>query len=158
MEWVSGNIYIRRNHATMLRLRINPMPLSHGEFQLGNLFIRDMGSIQQRHMAGDVVVEPHTHNFDHATFVIAGAYHFKLWRKAANLDGTPILKDDGTPVLVLVHDREARAPFFALVRAEELHSMVCTEDHSMAWCLYSHRDPQSKEVTQVPTGFLSAYR
>ena len=106
MEFVSGNVFIRKNH----------MP-SKG-----------------------LIVNGHTHNFDHTTIVFSGGIHVK----AKLPDGRVI-------------DRDFYAPNHCLIRAEVEHEITSLVDDTEFWCVYSHRTPQG-DVVQEYTGFDKGYQ
>ena len=104
------------------------------EWISGNIFIRPNALPK----AGDKV-DGHKHNFDHTTIVLHGAVHVK-----AHLP-------DGRVI-----ERDFVAPSHFLVHAEVEHEITATEDGTLFWCVYSHRDPQGR-ITQVYDGWQESY-
>ena len=109
------------------------------EFAMGNIFART-----ESHMAEGVVVEGHTHNFDHVTFVTMGS--FEVTRH--NLNGTTdvVTVDAGMPPI--------------LIKAECEHTLVALKDNSKYYCIYAHRLPQADGtdvVVQTYSGWENAY-
>jgi len=117
------------------------------EFRSGNLFVRDMGSITQRHEVG-WRMDGHTHNFHHNTMIISGRY--RCTRKRAILETEPTK-------YVLIDDVERGPGTILPIEAHLWHSFECVEGPGMILCIYSHRDPQSGEVVQLPNGWAEAY-
>lgn len=105
-----------------------------GEQVSGNVFLRHIRLAR----VGDRV-EPHTHNFDHTTFVIAGRIH-------AVVD-CPCGKRKEQDVAPGEH---------FLVKADWLHSFTALTPDVHAVCIYAHRTPQG-EVVQDATGWYGAY-
>lgn len=104
----------------------------------GNIFVREMGFKE----AGDVV-EGHTHNFDHTTYVVRGSVKIE----SLNEDGT--VKKTAIKKAVDGHN-------WVLIKAEVKHRITALEDNSMAHCIYAHRTPQG-EVSQVYEGWTEGY-
>lgn len=103
------------------------------ELVLGNIFVRrNLGK------KGDVV-QGHTHNFDHATFVAAGVVEVVQQRpnQAAKT-------------------RVFHAGDVFLVYADTHHQITFLEDGQFN-CIYSHRDHQGRVVEHY-TGWEEAYR
>lgn len=107
------------------------------EFASGNIFIREMLLQKQ----GDVV-EGHTHNFDHTTYVVRGS----VLIEALDADGK---------VTQSAVKRASEGHNWVLIKATVCHRITALEDHSLAHCIYAHRDPQG-EVTQTYTGWTEA--
>ena len=99
-------------------------------FACGNIYIRTNDPMK----AGQQV-DGHAHNFDHATFVSAGA--FRIHR--------------GTEVIEV---RAGELP--VLIAAGVEHTLIALEDNSVYLCIYSHRLPQG-DVVQRYTGWIDAY-
>lgn len=101
----------------------------------GNVFIRP----NRLERIGDKT-SGHFHNFDHVTIVFTGAIHVV----ATLLNGTTI-------------EQDFKAPAHCLIRKDVRHEITATEDHTIYWCVYAHRDPQG-DVVERNTGWTEAYR
>jgi hypothetical protein len=121
------------------------------EWASGNIFIRSSGYL-------DVgkTVEGHTHTFDHTTVVFTGAVHVVKARPLLSVDGTPKLDGNGSPLLVVVEERDFEAPSHFLVEANAYHRITALKDGTQYWCVYSHREPQG-DIVQHVTGWMDAY-
>jgi quercetin dioxygenase-like cupin family protein len=104
------------------------------EYQSGNIFLREMSFAK----AGDVV-EGHTHNFDHTTYIARGSV------KIEKLDA------DGNPIQTVVK-RAVDGHNWVLILKDVCHRLTALEDNSMGHCIYSHRNPQG-EVVQIYEGW-----
>jgi hypothetical protein len=104
------------------------------EWISGNIYIRP--NCLPR--VGDKV-NGHKHNFDHTTIVFKGAVHVR----AVTPDGRVI-------------EQNFSAPSHFLVKKDVEHEITATEDDTVFWCVYSHRDAQGR-VTQEFTGWEEAY-
>lgn len=102
----------------------------------GNIFIREMILKE-----GDVV-NGHTHNFDHTTFVPKGSVKIE------------ILDEDGNPKTTVV--KKAGFRNWVLIKANACHRLTALEDDTVCHCIYSHNTPQD-EISQVYTGWEDAY-
>lgn len=104
------------------------------EWISGNIYIRPnyLDSVGDR-------VKGHRHNFDHTTIVFKGAVHVK----AKDSKGT-------------VKEKNFEAGTHFLVRADTEHEITATEEGTVFWCVYSHRDPQAR-ITQYYDGWDKAY-
>lgn len=94
------------------------------EYVSGNIFIRQMtfGAL-------GTVVDGHSHNFDHTTYVIRGSVLVE--RLAA----------DGTVEASVV--KTARQGYnWVLIKAGHKHRLTSLEEDTEAHCIYSHRLPQ----------------
>ncbi len=109
------------------------------ELVSGNLLIRPM----EFERAGGVV-EGHSHNFDHTTYVVRGALRFE------HLDA-------GGTVLRAVDKHATDGHNWALIKAGAIHRITALEDNSLGHCIYSHRNPQG-EVVQEYDGWMAGYR
>lgn len=112
------------------------------EWVSGNIFIRPM-----RMLARGEVIEGHAHNFDHTTIVFRGAAIIR----GELPDGTIIEREFKPP------SPDWAGPSHALIKADVKHTITATEDGTMVWCVYAHRDPQG-QVWQKFTGWEEAYR
>lgn len=111
------------------------------EWVSGSIFIRPM-----RMLAKGESIEGHTHNFDHTTIIFRGAVTIK----GEKPDGS--VKEG-----VFKSPRpDWHGPSHALINAEVRHTITAMEDGTIAWCVYSHRDPQG-EVWQQYNGWQDAY-
>ena len=108
------------------------------EYVSGNIFIREMAFDK----AGDVV-ESHTHNFDHTTYVIRGAL------KIESLDA------EGN-VLKSVEKKASNGHNWVLIKKDVIHRLTALEDNSMGHCIYAHRDAQG-EIQQDYDGWTPGY-
>lgn len=102
------------------------------ELVSGNIFIRPMAFKK----AGDVV-EGHTHNFDHTTYVVRGAV-----RVEGNGRSVEKKASDG-------HN-------WLLIRAGVSHQITALGDDTLCHCIYSHRNPQG-EIVQEYDGWMRGY-
>lgn len=82
----------------------------------------------------------HTHNYDHITFVQAGAMKV-FWRKPGGEEK---------------ESRVFKAGEFFLVKAEIFHRLKAMEDGTRYACLFTHRDFDGS-VVQEYNGNLHAY-
>lgn len=104
----------------------------------GNIFIRPMQFAQ----AGDVV-QGHTHNFDHTTYVVRGSLLIEAVDAEGNVTKSVVKKaSDG-------HN-------WVLIKAEVRHRITALEDNSLGHCVYAHRTPQG-DVVQEYDGWSDAY-
>jgi quercetin dioxygenase-like cupin family protein len=108
------------------------------EYASGNIFIREM----RFEKAGDVI-DGHTHNFDHTTYVACGA----LLIEALNDDGS--VKQAATK-------RASDGHNWVLIKKEVKHRITALESHSVGHCIYAHRNPQG-EVVQEYGGWRTGY-
>lgn len=108
------------------------------EYVSGNIFIREM----EFPKAGDVV-DGHTHNFDHTTYVIRGA----LLIEALDADGQ---------VLRATTKRASDGHNWVLIKADVCHRLTALEGNSMGHCIYSHRNGQA-EIVQEYDGWKHGY-
>lgn len=109
------------------------------EYVQGNILIRPA-----MHMAAaGAVVEGHSHNFDHTTYVVRGAVHFER------------LNDEGEVVNSVVK-RALDGYNFVLIKAGVKHRLTALEDDTIAHCIYAHRTPQG-EVVQDYDGWSPGY-
>lgn len=107
------------------------------ELSSGNIFIRQMAFAK----AGDVV-NGHTHNFDHTTYVVRGSLRIE--------------KLDGGRVVQTIEKKASDGHNWALIKAGVCHRITAMEDDSMGHCIYAHRNPQG-EVVQEYDGWSAAY-
>ena len=108
------------------------------EFASGNVFIREM----RFEKTGDVI-EGHTHNFDHTTYVARGALKIES------------LHEDGTVKQTAIK-RAGDGHNWVLIKADVTHRITALEDFSVGHCIYAHRNPQS-EIVQEYQGWTPAY-
>jgi len=108
------------------------------EFVSGNIFMREM-----RFEKAGQVVNGHTHNFDHTTYVVKGALRIEQL-------------GENDEVLRSVEKRAADGQNWALIRKGVKHRITALEDYSLGHCIYAHRDPQG-EVCQEYQGWEGAY-
>ncbi len=108
---------------------------------MGNLGIR-MPDVP--HMKGDVV-QGHTHNFDHMTYVPRGSFLVE------------VLGDDGVAVLQSKEVRASDRYNFVLIKKDRCHRLTALEDNSEYHCVYSHRDAVTGEPVDTYQGNEAAY-
>lgn len=108
------------------------------EYVQGNIFIREMLFEKI-----GTVVEGHSHNFDHTTFVSHGSV--KIERL-----------DDSGEVANTITKRASDGHNFVLIKAGVCHRLTSLEDGSKAQCIYAHRNPQG-EVVQEYDGWTPGY-
>jgi hypothetical protein len=118
------------------------------EFVSGNVFIREM----RFEKAGEMI-QGHTHNFDHTTYVARGALRIEALRvgKAAIGDTPPEYEVVKTAV-----KRAGEGHNWVLIKADVCHRITALEDHSMGHCIYAHHTPQGT-VQQQYDGWDAAY-
>lgn len=107
------------------------------EWISGSIFIRPNEKMKK----GDVI-QGHTHNHDHTSFVVSGSVHVH----AVCPDGRTIDDDFGRGCLF---------PHFLVLAGVE-HEITALEDGTNFYCIYSHRNPQG-EVSVQKTGWSEAY-
>lgn len=107
------------------------------ELVSGNVFIREM----RFQKAGDVV-EGHTHNFDHTTYVARGALRIE--------------RLDGDQVVQSVEKRATDGRNWVLIKAGVCHRITALDDASIGHCIYAHRNPQG-DVVQEYDGWDESY-
>lgn len=105
----------------------------------GNIFIRPMEFAK----AGDIV-DGHTHNFDHTTYVVRGAVRIEQLDEMGN-------------VLRAVDKAAVDGHNWVLIKASVVHRITALSDNTLAHCIYAHREPQG-EVVQEANGWLEAYQ
>ena len=108
------------------------------EFVSGNLFIREM----RFNKAGEAN-EGHAHNFDHTTYVVAGAIRVDRLNE----------QDE---IIQSVEKKAKDGKNWVLILANARHRVIALEDNTVAHCIYSHRNPQG-EIVQEFTGWEKAY-
>lgn len=108
------------------------------EYISGNIFIREM----RFERTGDVV-KGHAHNFDHTTYVAAGALRIE------ELDASGA-------VVRGVEKRAADGHNWVLVKAGVVHRITALADGSVGHCIYAHRSPQG-DVVEHYDGWPPAY-
>ena len=108
------------------------------EYVSGNIYIREM----EFEKAGNVV-EGHTHNFDHTTYIVRGS----VLIESLNEDGS--VKNSIIKKASMGHN-------WVLIKAEVKHRLTALEDNSMGHCIYSHRNGDS-EIQQEYDGWSSGY-
>lgn len=106
---------------------------SLNEWVSGNIFVRPNPGAVGR------IVPGHQHNFDHTTIFFTGQFRIKA------------TFPDGRTLEELV-----QAPAHRLIRAEVTHEIEFLSDGEF-WCVYSHRDPTTKEVVPEYNGWMGAY-
>ena len=106
------------------------------EYVAGNIFVRP------NRLNKGQVIEGHTHNFDHVSYVTAGA----VVVVAQHPSGQEI-----TRTIRATDDRN-----WVLIRAEVRHRITALEDGTKFDCVYSHRTPQG-DVVEEYTGWDAAY-
>ncbi len=112
-----------------------------GEWVSGNVLIRPM----YLHKAGDEI-QGHSHNFDHTSIVFYGAVRIE----AKAPDGREFAREFKSP------RPDWGGPSHALIKAEVIHKLIATEDDTIVWCTYAHRNAQG-EVVQQYNGWQDAY-
>lgn len=115
------------------------------EWVSGNVFIRPIALAK----AGEKM-DGHTHNFDHTTIVFTGAVRVVKRRPTNQMDAS------GRPIMVVVSEKNLKAPASILIEANAHHEITAIENNSVLWCVYSHRDPQG-DVVQEYNGWQAAY-
>ena len=116
--------------------------MQYQEWVSGSIFIRLMRIFAKGEgITGDV------HNFDHTTIIFHGA---------ASIKG---VRPDGSVKEGLFKSPRPdwHGPSHALIEANVRHTITATEDNTMVWCVYSHRDPQG-QVWLKYTGWDAAYQ
>lgn len=108
------------------------------EFVSGNVYIREM----RFDKAGDQV-HGHAHNFDHTTYVAAGALRIEE------------LATDGA-VFRSVEKRATDGRNWVLIKAGTMHRITSLMDGSLGHCIYSHRSPMG-DVVEHYDGWPPAY-
>lgn len=108
------------------------------EYVSGNIFIREMDFEQ---FGG--VVEGHTHNFDHTTYIVRGSVRIES------------LNEDGS-VKQSVIKRAVDGHNWVLIKANVCHRLTQLEPNSMGHCIYAHRNPQA-EIVQAYDGWTEGY-
>lgn len=118
------------------------------EHVMGNIFFRTAGEP----MAEGAIVETHAHNFDHVTFIVKGRM------KIEQLE--PIDPDESPPTKFRTVQTVEKAAYayhpFVLIKKGVWHRLTSLEDHSMYYCVYSHRRPDTGEVVEEYTGWREA--
>lgn len=104
----------------------------------GNIFRRPM--LFQK--AGERVAG-HDHNYDHCTYVVAGAVHAKSWSQGP--DGFPVDVKEGT----------FRSGSMIQIPAKRWHEFTALLDLTACDCIFAHRDYKG-EVVPVFEGFEAA--
>lgn len=127
------------------------------EYQSGNAFFRDMGSLTERHKAG-WTMHGHSHNFHHHTLICQGRYRCVMARPIIANDGTPVMLPDGSQSLHVIRDVELTPGPPLPIDKDVWHSFECLEGPGLLLCFYSHRDPQTGDVVQDYNGWMEAYR
>lgn len=108
------------------------------EFVSGNIFIREM-----RFSEVGEIVQGHTHNFDHTTYVVSGS----VLIEALNEDGS---------VRQSVVKKASEGHNWVLIRKDVCHKLTALESGTICHCVYAHRNPQG-EVVQVYEGWTPGY-
>ena len=126
------------------------------EYQSGNLFIRDMGSLTEAHEAG-WKMEGHAHKFDHNTFILSGRYRCECLTPVFFSGGAPMLDSEGAQVLQMLYDVERGPGLPLFIDANHWHRFTCLEGPGRLICVYSHREPQTGGVIQQYNGWYGAY-
>ncbi len=112
-------------------------PASKGpEGVWGNLYIRPM-SFEKK----GSTVDSHTHRFDHITMLSSGSVSVKWKDTQTGKTGEGIWK----------------APTFFLIKKLFEHKFTALEDNTLAFCLFSHRDPSTGDVVDKFNGYMPAY-
>lgn len=107
------------------------------EFTSGNIYIR--APIDGSMKAGETVVG-HAHNFDHTTYVKAGALEICLLEPTElNANGLPIKAEVVFTKIVSAKDEQN----WLLILRGKYHSLRALEDGTVYHCIYSHRLPQA---------------
>ena len=108
------------------------------EYVCGNIYIRPLRLSKK----GDVV-DGHAHNFDHATYCVAGSMRVES------------LHADGS-VKESMEMSAGSGLGWALIKAGVIHRITALEDGTIGHCIYAHRTPQG-DVVQEYTGWAPAH-
>jgi len=134
-----------------------------GEGNWGNIFIRPMEFAE----AG-AVVEGHVHQFDHVTFINAGTLLFCSAEKPVMTDcawcdgndkNCKVCRGKGhyIPPPNYGTEKTYGDGNFLLIPAGRVHRFVCVSASARAYCVFSHRDPETGAVVNTANGWTPAY-
>ncbi len=90
------------------------------------------------------VVEGHTHNFDHMTYITHGKVRVEK------------LGDEGK-VLKMVELDASEARNFVNIEAGVIHRLTSLTDGALGHCVYPHRDPETNAIVRHYNGWEAAY-
>lgn len=108
------------------------------ELASGNIFIRPMAFENV-----DDVVQGHTHNFDHTTYVVRGSVRIEKLDAEGN-------------VIQAVEKKASDGYNWALIKADECHRITALEANTLCHCIYAHRTPQG-DIVQEYDGWMQSY-
>jgi hypothetical protein len=108
------------------------------EYVSGNIFIREMDF-----EAVGGVVNGHTHNFDHTTYIVRGTVKIESFKLKEGAD--PDLEESWVPLKTVIK-KASDGHNWVLIKAECKHKLTQLEPNSMGHCIYSHRTPQGDVV------------
>lgn len=118
------------------------------EYTLGNIYIRE-GRLQKEWD----VVNWHTHNFDHVTYIARGKI------KIEKLEPSEFDKDNNTTKYTTISEviKSAEDGYnFVLIKSDIIHKLTAMEDNCIYHCVYAHRDPQW-EIVEEYNGWTQSY-
>lgn len=88
-------------------------------------------------------VEIHNHNYDHVTFIQAGAFRIERLKPVTNADGVVECDENNRPKAFVTEGvRDVYAGLRAMVEvpAYAWHKMTALEPNSRYICVFTHRD------------------
>jgi glutaredoxin len=132
-----------------------------GEGNWGNLYIRPMEFPEAGY-----VVEGHAHKFDHVTFINQGSLIYCSCDPVAPVK-CPYCEKDPACLACKGRGQVMPAPSysqevtydegnFLLIKAGRCHKFVSL-GKARAYCVYSHRDPETGNVANNRNGWMPAY-
>ncbi len=114
------------------------------EWASGNIYIRPMPYKLDK--VGDSI-DGHAHKHDHTTIVLRGGIRID----AIMQDGRRVSREFFAP-----DDEHGTQRAHVLIKAGVVHRITSLVDHTVAWCIYSHRTAQG-DVVQAFNGWEDAY-
>tara|TARA_S200002703_G_scaffold73209_3_gene63194 strand:+ start:586 stop:1110 length:525 start_codon:yes stop_codon:yes gene_type:complete len=136
------------------------------EGNFGNVYIRPMVFPEQGHL-----VSGHSHNFDHVTFISRGSLLVRI-ADVPDIEDCAFCEAGQTPQGACtvcrgkgeIRPKPVYGPeqvldggHFLLIKAQKYHEFTCLSDNALAFCVYSHRDPETGEVVDRPNNWMAAY-